>query len=191
MVSLNQLKKDYNNSLGEIPEERLKEIFHQLYYQAYHAIFIERDPKAEEKALKIILDIQKNNNDWKVFRASSDAIIKVPLQILMELHNQKNAEIKDLASLFRSYLYISSISVIELNNMLINKIDNCKPGEEKECLNWIKTQLKHVCDEEKSRIEEDYDSGNIQKVIDYLESKPEILGDEKVTLKLLKAGSVL
>jgi hypothetical protein len=190
-LTLNQIENDLNGSIGEIPENKLKELLNQLYYQAYHALFIDRDSEAEDKAINAINALQDNNEDWKVFRAASDAMIWVPLQILMELHNKKNAEIKDSAVILSSVWYLTLLSNIEFNNLLIDHINDCKPGKEKDCLDWIKSQLEYVCEAEKSKIQRDQDSGSIQKVIDYLESKSELPDYQMETLKRLKEGEAL
>lgn len=190
-LTLNQIENDFNGSIGEIPEDRLKELLNELYYQAYHAVFIDKNLEAEDKALNAINALQDNNDDWKVFRAASDAIVWVPLQILMELHNKKNAEIKDSTVILSSVWYLTLLSNIEFNNLLINHITDCKPGKEKDCLDWIKSQLEYVCEAEKSKVQRDQDSGSIQKVIDYLESKSELPDYQMETLKRLKEGEAL
>lgn len=189
--TLNKIEKDLNGSIGEIPEYKLKELLNQLYYEAYHALFIDRNPEAEDKAINAINALQDNNDDWKVFRAATDAIVWVPLQILMELHNKKNAEIKDITVILSSVWYLTLLSNIEFNNLLIKNIDDCKPEKEKECLDWIKKQLEYVCEAEKSKVQRDQDSGSIQQVIDYLESKSELPDYQMETLKRLKKGEAL
>jgi hypothetical protein len=190
-LTLNQIENDFNGSIGEIPEDKLKELLNELYYQAYHAVFIDKNLEAEDKALNAINALQDNNDDWKVFRAASDAIVWVPLQILMELDNKKNAEIKDSTVILSSVWYLTLLSNIEFNNLLINHITDCEPGKEKDCLDWIKSQLEYVCEAEKSKIQRDQDSGSIQKVIDYLESKSELPDYQMETLKRLKEGEAL
>ncbi|MDI9434409.1 MAG: hypothetical protein QM396_00180 [Euryarchaeota archaeon] len=46
--------------------------------------------------------------------------------------------------------------------------------------------MEYVCEAEKSKIQRDQDSGSIQKVIDYLESKSELPDYQMETLKRLK-----
>ena len=58
--------------------------------------------------------------------------------------------------------------------------------KEKDCLDWIKSQLEYVCEAEKSKVQRDQDSGSIQKVIDYLESKSELPDYQMETVKRLK-----
>lgn len=190
-LTLNQIENDFNGSIGEIPEDKLKELLNELYYQAYHAVFIDKNLEAEDKALNAINALQDNNDNWKVFRAASDAIVWVPLQILMELHNKKNAEIKDSTVILSSVWYLTLLSNIEFNNLLINHINDCKPGKEKDCLDWIKKQLEYVCEAEKSKIQRDQESGSIQKLIKYFESKSELPDYQMETLKRLKEGEAL
>lgn len=190
-LTLNQIENDFNGSIGEIPEDKLKELLNKLYYEAYHALFIDRNPEAEDKALNAINALQDNNDNWKVFRAASDAIVWVPLQILMELHNKKNAEIKDSVVILSSVWYLTLLNDIQFNNLLINHINDCRPGKEKDCLDWIKKQLEYVCDVEKSKIKRDRDSGRIQELINFFESKSELPDYQMETLKRLKEGEAL
>lgn len=190
-LTLNKIENDLNGSISEIPEEKLKELLTQLYYEAYHALFIDRNAEAEDKAINAINALQDNNDNWKVFRAASDAIVWVPLQILMELHNKKNAEIKDMAVMLSSVWYLTLLNNIDFNKLLIRHIDDCKPGEEKDCLAWIKNQLEYVCNAEKRIVRRDEDNFSINKVINYLEKQSNLPDYQIETLKLLKEGEAL
>lgn len=190
-LTLNKIENDLNGSISEIPEEKLKELLTQLYYEAYHALFIDRNPEAEDKAINAINALQDNNDNWKVFRAASDAIVWVPLQILMELHNKKNAEIKDIAVMLSSVWYLTLLNNIDFNNLIIRHINECKPGKEKDCLAWIKIQLEYVCNAEKRSLKRDDDTFSINKVINYLEKQPDLPDYQIETLKLLKEGEAL
>jgi len=186
MVSLNQLKKEYNSSLTEIPDERLKELFHQLYYQAYHAVFIDKDKELEEKALNTIDTLQTNNESWKVFRAAYNAIVWVPLQILMELHNKKNLEIKDIQIRWFFTWFMLLADDLEFNNSLIECIDNCKQGNERKCLNSIRKSLIKLRDTEMTLLKKDHNSGMPCDIIKHLESKKELSESETIALERIK-----
>ncbi|MDD3984427.1 MAG: hypothetical protein PHY59_00700 [Methanobacterium sp.] len=100
--SLNQIKREYNNILGDIPGKKLKELYDQLYYKAYYTLFIDRDFKVHSETLDLINTLTRSNDSWKVFNASKDALVSVPLNIAMELHNTMHDKIKDLTSFMGS-----------------------------------------------------------------------------------------
>lgn len=172
MVNLNQIKKQYKDSVSEIPEKKLKELYDSLYYEAYYALFIEKDDEAHQKALNMIETLSKENEPWKVYRASVDASVWVPLQILSELHNKGLAERRELAANLFMLYFVFLESDTNFLNVLIDYIDEGK--DEKDTLKFIREQLVKVKDATSNSLSKNQDK--INEVIEYYESK-EVLSE--------------
>lgn len=180
-TNLNQIKKEYKGTIREIPEKRLKELYDSLYYQAYYSLFIERNDEAYQKALNAIDTLNNETEPWKRFRAAYDAIVQVPLQTLMELHNRRVAENnKFKADLFTVYLTFLK-SETELLNELIDYID--EGFDAKRSLEFIREQMVKVSDKTSELLEDRHEI--LDFTVDYYESKKGLSEAEIEGLELL------
>lgn len=181
-ISLKQIRKEYNNSISEIPDRKLKELYDSLYYEAYHSLFIEGDNETYQKALKAIDILTEGNTPWKVFRASQDAIINVPMQVLIELLDKADHECKNLkAMLFTIYLGFLKTDTSFLS-VLINYIN--EGFDEKRSLEFIREQMVKVRDEELELLRKNHDLLNY--TINHYESKKDLSHTDLQSLELLK-----
>lgn len=142
-VNLNKLRNDFNGALSDMPEERLKELFHELYYQAYYHWYITGDEKAYQETINLLKTLVKETEPRIRYQATIDALIEIPHNIFREIQEQNHENSNDLI--------INHISCIEsrgeIDKALVRYIDNCKEGDENDCLEYIKRNLQEINEE--------------------------------------------
>lgn len=179
-ANINQIRKDYNNSISKIPEKKLKELYSSLYYEAYYTFFIEPDDEAHKKAINALERLTNENEPWKRFNAAKDAMIRVPIKILIELHNKNIAERKEIiADLLSGYLILLKSD----NNLLISLIEYIDQSiDEKSALEFVREQMVKMKDETSKLLNHDL----LLKLIEYYEAKGDLSDDEIEVIDLLK-----
>lgn len=181
-VNLNQIRKEYNDSISKIPEEKLKELYSSLYYEAYYTFFIERDDEAHKKAINALERLSSENEPWKRFRASKDAIVRVPIQILIELYNKNLNESRELSADLLTGYFIFVKTEIDFLNLLIDYIN--QSSKDKNTLEFIKEQMVSMRDGTINLLKIRPDL--ILKLIKYYENKENLSDEEKQGLNILK-----
>lgn len=181
-VNLSKIEKEYKGAISEIPENRLKELYNQLWYQAYHSEFIKRDLNERDKALSLIETLTYENEPWKAFRASREAIVYAPLKVLVESYNQNIQEKRDLWALIYLIYLLGLVSEVEFLNALIESIDG--GVDPKSSLEFVRDMMLKVREKtlELSVIHEN----DLNWLIDYYESKEHLESYEKEGINLLK-----
>lgn len=181
-VNLSKIEKIYKGAISEIPENRLKELYDQLWYQAYHSEFIKRNLNERDKALSLIKTLNNENEPWKAYRASREAKVFAPLEVLVELYNKNLQEKRDLWALIYLIYLLGLASESEFLNALIKRIDG--GVDPKSSLEFVKDMLVKVRDKtiELSVIHEN----DLDWLIEYLESKEDLASYEQEGIKKLK-----
>lgn len=181
-VNYNQLRKKYNQTVSEIPEEQLKKLFNKLFFQLYCQLYIENDNESYEKTFATLESLINETEQWKRFRASREAIVEVPHLIIAELQKQANHE----RSISISVYLLSLASDTELYDSLIGYIDNCNEKNSKKCLEVIKKDLEKIRDKTDEILSSPKNQKIYTNIISNFEDKNELSEIETETLKKLK-----
>ncbi len=182
VVNLSKIEKEYKGALGEIPENRLKELYDKLCYQAYHSKFIKNDNDGYHKALTLIKTLNKENESHKVFRASREAIVEAPLKVLIEQHNTNLEEKRDFRALMYLVYLLGLASEIEFSKVLVEYIDEGLDPERS--LKFVRKMMVMIRDKSHELLI--LHKNDINWVIKFYESKESLADHELEGLKKLK-----
>lgn len=182
VVNLSKIEKEYKRAISEIPENRLKELYDQLWYQAYHSKFIKKDNDEYYKALNLIKTLNNENEPHKVFRTSGEAIAEAPLQVLIELYNTNIREKRDFWALMYFVYLLGLASEIEFSKVLIEYIDEGLDPELS--LKFVRKMMVMV--REKTIEQLTIHRDDLNRVIIFYESKENLADHEVEGLKKIK-----
>mgnify|MGYP000867572348 CR=1 FL=1 len=182
VVNLSKIEKEYKGALSEIPENRLKELYDKLCYQAYHSKFIKNDNDEYHKALTLIKTLNTENESHKVFRASREAIVEAPLKVLIEQHNTNLEEKREFGALLYLVYLLSLASEIEFSKILVEYIDEGLDPERS--LKFVRKMMVMV--KEKTVEQLVIHKDDLNRVIIFYESKENLADHELEGLKKLK-----
>lgn len=186
MTTLNQIRMEYTNSLSEIPEKQLKELFNDLFYRAYHTYFIDDDKESFDKFNSTLDTLINETEPMKRYRAGREAPVKAPVKVLFELYNKNRDETRETMASYLSLIFLITIGDLEMNNAIIECIDNCTLGNERKCLENIRETMVKIKDVETALLKKHHEKQ--QGFIDYLENKSELAEHETEALKRMKEG---
>jgi hypothetical protein len=181
-INLSKIEKKYKSAISEIPENRLKELYDQLLYQAYHCKFIKKDNDEYYKALNLIKTLNNENEPHKVFRASREAIVEAPLEVLIELYNTNIQEKRDFWALMYFVYLLGLASEIEFSKVLIEYIVEGLDPEHS--LKFVRKMMEMV--REKTIEQLTIHKDDLNRVINFYESKKNLADHEREGLKKLK-----
>lgn len=182
VVNLSKIEKKYKGALSEIPENRLKELYDKLWYQAYHSKFIKNDNDGYNKALTLIKTLNTENEPHKVFRASREATVEAPLKVLIEQHNTNLEEKRDFWALMHLVYLLGLASEIEFSTVLVEYIDEGLDPEHS--LKFVKKMMIMV--KEKTIEQLTIHRDDLNRVIIFYESKENLADHEREGLTKLK-----
>lgn len=181
-TNLNQIRKEYNNSISEIPEERLKELLYNLLYQMDYQLFVEEDKEAHIKTHNTLMSLVSNIDQPKLFRAGKRAVIEAPVMVMMDLYNKNKRETRELINeLFKMYLLFMG-GENDLLNLFIEIIEEIEDGNQS--LEFLKRQIVKVRDKTTDLLK--IHKNDLDRTIQYYESKKDLSQFEMDGLEELK-----
>ena len=181
-MTFNKLQKEYTDTIKDIPETRLKELFHSLFYEVYSDLYIKRDFEALKKNLAVLKTLINESEEWKRHRASVEAVVETPHLIIEELQKEHR---KMEITLLSAYLVGLIIDKEFLENE-INYINDCDEGNEKECLEKIKNDLQTISIKTDKILKSNPNKNISKTIINYFEKKDKITEEEAYLLNMLK-----
>ena len=181
-MTFNKLQKEYIDTIKDIPEPRLKELFHSLFYDIHYNLYIKKDSEAFKKKLTVLETLINETEEWKRHRASVEAVVETPHLIIEELQKEHR---KMEITLLSAYLVGLIIDKEFLENE-INYINDCDEGNEKECLEKIKNDLQTISIKTDKILKSNPNKNISKTIINYFEKKDNIPEEEAYLIKMLK-----
>ena len=173
-MTFNKLQKEYTDTIKDIPEPRLKELFHSLFYEVYSDLYIKRDFEALKKNLAVLKTLINESEEWKRHRASVEAVVETPHLIIEELQKEHR---KMEITLLSAYL-VGLIIDKDFLEAEINYITDCDDGNEKECLEKLKKDLQTIFIKTNKILKSERNQNISKTIINYYDEKDNIPEDE-------------
>jgi hypothetical protein len=138
-VNLNQIKKGYKGMLANIPADKLKELYYNLYLDIWKAMYIEQDQTAYENCLKVLETLNNETKPADRFNAVRDALINAPHEIIKEILLDK----RELGRLYFMCLTLNPVLDLALYNALSESLENGFIDDAQEVLNILRDNRKY------------------------------------------------